>query len=335
MTQPSTLSTMHYQRGITLIELLVSLALGMILLLGVVQVYVSSKKTYIVQNSLSEMQENARFAVGLVFKDLRLAGYLGCGNLSRITPLVPTGLANYVDDSVVTAFENTGGSNWSPSLPSEIETGTGVNGVVPAPDSDVLSVMSTGACSSSLTSDMASTTADISIDAGNSCDLSSNTVALISDCSSADVFEVTSVSGAGGIAHDALNKAYTTEAEVLKIRSVSYFVAVDPDSQIPSLYVFDNNRARAADNPIALVEGVESLQLQFGTDTSGDGVPDTFETAEVVTGWENVVSARLTMLMRSAGNVGADPFTDDEGVNYNDGVLRKSFVSNVQLRNRG
>lgn len=322
--------------GVSMIELLVSLALGMILLLGVVEVFVNSKKTYRVQDALSEMQENARFAVDILLKDLRLAGYLGCGNLNRIEPEVITGLTNYRQASVVQGFQNNGNLSWAPTPPSELTTSTTVNEITAGPDSDLIAVMSAGACSAQIQSDMASASANIAIAASNDCGFANNDIVMVSDCASADVFQITSAPSGGLLSHADLQKPYDTSAEVMTVKSVTYFAGTDPDSQIPSLFMFNNSEARGVNNPVALIEGVESLQILFGEDTTLNGVPDVFQDADDVTAWENVVSARITLLMRSTSPVGADQFEDPiTNVIYNDGILRKTFVSTVQLRNRG
>ena len=76
------LSNQH-QRGLTLIEILVALFVSGLVLAGVVQIYASSKQAYRVQESLSRLQENGRFAINRIAHDLRMAGYSGC--LSKFT----------------------------------------------------------------------------------------------------------------------------------------------------------------------------------------------------------------------------------------------------------
>ena len=74
-------STAH-QRGLTLIELLISMALGVVLTLGISEIYINSKQTYRMQDGLARMQESARFALGFISKDIRHTGYIGCGNIT-------------------------------------------------------------------------------------------------------------------------------------------------------------------------------------------------------------------------------------------------------------
>lgn len=72
------------QRGLGLIELMIALALGLVLVLGVVQIFVASKQSYVVQQSQSAIQENARFLLGRISTELRQAGLFGCLDLERL-----------------------------------------------------------------------------------------------------------------------------------------------------------------------------------------------------------------------------------------------------------
>ena len=65
-------------RGFGLIELLISLALGLIVVLGVVQIFIAAKNTYVSQNSASNMQEDARFVLGKMIQEIRMVGMFGC-----------------------------------------------------------------------------------------------------------------------------------------------------------------------------------------------------------------------------------------------------------------
>jgi type IV pilus assembly protein PilW len=67
-----------YQSGMTLIEIMIALLIGAFLLGGVLQIFVGSKQTNKMQEGLSRLQENGRFAMDFLAKDIRMAGYWGC-----------------------------------------------------------------------------------------------------------------------------------------------------------------------------------------------------------------------------------------------------------------
>lgn len=65
------------QRGLSLVELMIGMTLGLMLLAILLSIYLSVKQTYTVQDNLARMQENARLALRLISHDARMAGYRG------------------------------------------------------------------------------------------------------------------------------------------------------------------------------------------------------------------------------------------------------------------
>lgn len=88
------------QRGFTLVEILVALAIGALLTVGFVQIFSGSKKTYLVQDNLSRLQENGRFAMDFLSQDIRMAGFR-----QNATP------ANPFTDDAIRGFEGSGSFN--------------------------------------------------------------------------------------------------------------------------------------------------------------------------------------------------------------------------------
>ncbi|MGI0117280.1 PilW family protein [Zooshikella sp. RANM57] len=63
------------QSGLSLIELMIALVLGLLLLAGVLQVFLGSSQTYRLTGDLARAQENGRFALDMLTRDIRMAGY--------------------------------------------------------------------------------------------------------------------------------------------------------------------------------------------------------------------------------------------------------------------
>ncbi|MCL2791203.1 MAG: prepilin-type N-terminal cleavage/methylation domain-containing protein [Desulfobulbus sp.] len=63
------------QRGFTLVELLVATAVGGVLMGAVMTAFLSQHETYIVQDDVVEMQQNARVAMDMLTRDIRSIGY--------------------------------------------------------------------------------------------------------------------------------------------------------------------------------------------------------------------------------------------------------------------
>lgn len=64
------------QAGVTLVELMVGLAVGMLLLLGVGLLFTQNKQSYNQNEALARLQEEARFALEELGRDISMAGFM-------------------------------------------------------------------------------------------------------------------------------------------------------------------------------------------------------------------------------------------------------------------
>jgi type IV pilus assembly protein PilW len=76
--QPAVSRLVHrQQRGLSLIELLVALAIGAVLIFGATQAYVDSRNAYTVNETVSRLQETARYAMSILEPDIRMSNNWG------------------------------------------------------------------------------------------------------------------------------------------------------------------------------------------------------------------------------------------------------------------
>lgn len=68
----------NQEQGFSLVELMISMVLGIILIGGVVGVFVTTSRSFNTNEALSEVQTNARIAFEWLAGDIRQAGLLGC-----------------------------------------------------------------------------------------------------------------------------------------------------------------------------------------------------------------------------------------------------------------
>lgn len=74
------------QHGVTLVELMLAITIGLIVMLGVGTIYSNSKQTFYTQEEFSRLQENGRFALEYIARFVRGAGYAGCASgLNNVT----------------------------------------------------------------------------------------------------------------------------------------------------------------------------------------------------------------------------------------------------------
>jgi len=84
----NSIHTKTKQTGVTLIELMVAMAVSSVIMLGISNIYLSTKTAYVIQDEFSRVQENSRFMAEELSTNIRNAGFFGCSSgqgLGRIT----------------------------------------------------------------------------------------------------------------------------------------------------------------------------------------------------------------------------------------------------------
>lgn len=72
----------HKNSGLTLIELMISMLLGIILIGGVIQIYISNSETRRIVSSMQSISENVQFAFEHMNRHLRITGYEAAAEVS-------------------------------------------------------------------------------------------------------------------------------------------------------------------------------------------------------------------------------------------------------------
>ena len=81
------LSYRQRQRGVTLIELMVAMVLGLIVAAGIVTLFLSTSSSNRAQNQMARLQEEGRYAVNRISADLKMAGAQYCSSTGGIANL--------------------------------------------------------------------------------------------------------------------------------------------------------------------------------------------------------------------------------------------------------
>ena len=112
------------QQGITLIELMIALVIGLLATGAMLKVYVDSSQLYRFNEGLARIQENGRFGLEFIRRDARMAGFWGCNSavdpFNRLTSVTTlpnillngwvTGTNNDDDADTITFTRATGGT---------------------------------------------------------------------------------------------------------------------------------------------------------------------------------------------------------------------------------
>ncbi len=332
-------------KGFSLVEIMVSLVAGLILSAGVIQIYASNKQTYRVAEANARVQENARFAIDVLSRDLRMAGYQGCAGSARILVNTLNDTSSFLYDfgTAVQGFEATSDSAWTPAVDNSITNPLGgrdivvVRGVFDGSKAITGQPNNAGDCNNS-----SSYTADLKVD--DTSGLASGDIVIAGNCTRASIFQITNVNTNNNVVHNTgnsvspgnstkdLQACYAGNGELTRISTVSFYVRNNA-SGIPSLYRKDGSSAAEE-----LVEGVEDMQVLYGVDTDGDGLANQFVRANDVTNWDSVVSIRASLLLRSLeDSITTTPQTyvfNGSTVTPADSRLRRVFTTTISIRNR-
>ncbi len=356
------------QHGMTLVELMVALVIGLLLLAGVIQIFLSNRAAFSFNEGLARLQENGRFATDTLSTRARMAGYLGClsgvpvsNNLDASNPLafdLEQGLFGYEaagtapDDEFEAADVNPANSSdatdWVGSLDAEL-----VGDVIPG--SDVLIIRNASPESYTLLTPFNDTDM-VYVDAASTA-FAVGGIGVVSDCQKASVFQLTSVANeASGIslAHtggawtpgNALaawdtDQLYAAGAEMRLAETWIYYVGAGSNGA-PALF---QRRLQLTGTTVDLVaeevvESVDTMQVLYGVDAAGDGAVDGYVTADAVTDWNTVASVRVGLLLRAPDEYGNELDTQVYNVNetlfdpVDDRRVREVFTTTIAIRNR-
>lgn len=286
----------RHQTGLSMIELLVALAIGSVLILGLVQVFSASRAAYQLSEGLARTQENARFAIDFLQRDIRMAGHFGCINDQahfvegdgdprlNFGTTINSGSGDSRDFSVsIQGYEApstapgnslTIGGTWAAhtGLPA------GIAALSPRAGSDILVLRYLHTEGVPVTTIAAAGSGEgLTVDSGRFDALTADGVAApvmfgIADCNRVDVFNGTATSPmVTTAANYSLGDRYTSAPSGLtmlyRAESVVYYVN-QPAGREPGLWRArsDASGAYPVANREELVEGIESLQLLFGQD---------------------------------------------------------------------
>ncbi len=70
----------RHSRGVSLVEMMVAVLVGVLLTIGLVDILATNKSSYVGEENFARMQESGRFAINTIARHLRQYGSLGCGS---------------------------------------------------------------------------------------------------------------------------------------------------------------------------------------------------------------------------------------------------------------
>jgi type IV pilus assembly protein PilW len=305
------------QQGFSLIELMVALVIGSLLIAGTVFVYIQSRNSYGVNETVARLQETARYAMSVVEPDIRMSSYWGLIN----DPELVNNRARQTDPVAAVApgaAANVCGNNFAVDLYTTVE---GTDNIYNLPC----------AAGPSGAARPLADTLTIRRATGVAAAPTAGRLQLYTTRTVGQIFNAAAAPG-----------PLAPLGRVNDLIVNAYYVSRDSDERagLPSL-----RRKQLGAGPgfvdQEIIPGIEDMQVQFGIDPTGlNGTATRYVNPDdAIPAASQVVAVRVWFLVRSP-----DPevgFTDNRVYNYgnrvnytpNDGFRRVLFTRTIQVRN--
>lgn len=272
--------------GFTLIEIMISLALGLLLAAGIISLFVGSKRNYNDNERSARLQENGRAALYHLANDLRHANFWGpVLDVTTIdtSGIDPDGIPNSGDEHIqgtCNSWASTRTDNFvgAVSTSSNPPIGSAPLSCLPAsldikPNTSVVGIK------------------HVSQGAVAFADFNANDVFLRGNSVGGRLL----VKGAAGVGAPAADETdWEYQPRIYFIRTFS-----TAGDGIPTLCVI---RGIPTLSTNCLVEGIEDLQLEYGLDLAPagdrDGIPETYEAPPPLADMNNVAAVKIYLLVR-------------------------------------
>jgi len=309
--RPTPARSLRLARGITLIEVMVSLTLAGLLIAGAVTVYSDSSKSYAVHETASRLEENARYAWSVMEPDIRMASFWGLtkGSAGIVNAAAQTAAAA---TALAGAAATACGTNYGVDLATTLEgsndaytLGCAAYNNRPMPTSDTLTVRRASYLPTSV---------------------AAGTVGPLRICSTR--LSATLVN----VANNATTCPAAPTGAVNDLVVHAYYVDKDSSTaaNLPTLYRKSlNTTPTFADEEI--LPGVEDMQVQFGIDPTGTtGIVTQYVdavNAATLPATAQIIAVRIWLLLR-ADSIETG-FTDNRTYAYGNRTLAAGTVASL------
>lgn len=307
---------LHRIAGFTLIELMISIALSLLVLAGVLSAYLAGSQANIQMQQRVTLQQDARFALAGLTRELRMAGTFGCA-----LPNSTTGVVTFNDYVTISdpwmhydASETIGiyqeaasGSGWL-KLTGGTESGF-------TPTGEVLIIQyGSGGTDVKATQDASGTKINSfsAVISPERSQISKAAVLALTNCQRLELFNNT-----GGVVGSDFTWAPTggmtlpTVAEnsqwtLMRLVTLAYAVGTYDGRQ--GLYLFELDEDGTWQGPKEIATGVTAMNVRFGIQTCKAGTDEDMDTRYYTssqlssTDWKKIGLIRLTLQMERAAS---------------------------------
>lgn len=312
---PST--SAHSQLGLSLVELMISLTIGLILLLGISMLIAQQNSTRDELDKSSRQIENGRYAMQILTDDISHAGYYGeYYNVPLPASAIPviTALPDPCDATLAGLSAavpiHIQGYDYTPASPLSTDSFAIAPAVVspiaciPANNlvkgSDILVVRRTDSTPYQIS--------DAAAGVGGQIWMQTNTSTYVMNQGAGatstqfPLTENTPANPASALRQYLVHIYFLSPCHVMA-NGTTCQPSDDNGRPVPTLKRLElsaNGGLTTMNTVTPLVEGIQNLQLDYGLDNDGDGYPDSYTTTPATVGdWANVMSIRVSLLAQS------------------------------------
>lgn len=281
--------------GFSLVELMIAMTLGLLLTAAVGALFFANKRNYEQNSKIAEMQDNARFALQALSRDLGMAGFRGgmtdasqLDNDSDTLPLLAGDCGPGADGEAGWAFDRPALEFQDDVAPS---AAAAVYGCLASSDVAARTDLLTVRRAAGLATD------EIELP-GEAPSLRANTFYLRTNRTVGSLF----FSGADAANPDSGHPPDTPPMSFWEYDSRLYFIrpfAATAGDGIPTLCRAYLASGGAGVETECVAEGVENFQIAFGIDTDGDGIANRYLAEPTADQLARAVTARIQLLMRA------------------------------------
>lgn len=303
-----------YQKGFSLVELMVALLLSLFLVSGVTGMYLSSKQTYRMNDNLSRVQESLRFSLEFLSRDIRMAGYMPCRFTADVTNVLAGNTEWYLD---FFNFGLRGYEGGASTFPIEISSDV-------IPGTDAIALLKGGIYAASISFHEDGLNKVTLQDSFPSGEFDQGEVAVICDPRQSAMFQISNSSSSTGTVEYGSNTGiapgntstnigvFGEDAQITPYLPVIYYVAQSNSNVNINSLKRRSLQAKLISGVESIVmeeeellEGVESMQIMYGLDIDNDQIADRFITADNIAldDWVNVITVRLGLLMSTGEEI--------------------------------
>ncbi len=313
------------EQGFTLVELMIGLVLGLVLTSGVISLFIQSRESFMIDENVARMQDQARYAMDQLTRDIRMVSFV-------TEPLVPGGVILDPSLEVDNGCGPAGVDDWvfrmTDTGTGEVNTITGVDNATGAAAAAAYACISAGELRPG--SDVVAVKR-VAGDVVAPADLVGGTVYMQSNGTVAMLYKDPAEGAVGGPTDN-----WEYRPRIYYIRNFSN-VAGDGIPSLCRKVLTGGDPATMTSECIA--QGIESLQIEYGIDPDGDGAANQYLSNPTLTEIQDVVSARISLLARTTQP--DTRYTDNRTYavsnadDYlpNDGFHRRVYSVTVMLHN--